>query len=583
MPEPKTYLVPGAEPERGLCVVVVSPGTDPADELNEISELMRTAGVEPVGEIVQHRAAPDPRTFIGKGKLAEVKTAIKEETAETVIVDDDLDPSQQRRLEDELGVRVVDRTQLILDIFAQHAVTAEGKLQVELAQLDYNLPRMRGMWAHLERLGGGAGAGRRGPGESQLETDRRLARARISVLKKRLKELGLRRATQRKERRQAATPLVALAGYTNAGKSTLLNRLTNADVSVNDRLFETLDPTTRAFEQDGRRYLVTDTVGFIRRLPHGLVEGFAATLEETLLADLILHVVDASAPDPRLADTIRAVEDVLAEIDATHIPQELVLNKIDSLDGLSRRRLAEPLPGRRADLRADRGGARPASRAGRGSPRRPVRAGAPAGPVLGGQGARRPVRPRRAHRGARGPARRRPRARAAAPRRAGPLRAVPRRRRPVRGRAAWALSSRSSASGPMRAFPTGPTTATLASISPPASGSSWRRGNAPSWEPASRSRFPRATPGSSSRARVSPRSRGWSSSTRRGSIDSGYRGEIRVVLLNTDLTETFVAEPGERIAQLVVLPIPELAVREVEELPPSERGERGFGSSQPGP
>ncbi len=223
-------------------------------------------------------------------------------------------------------------------------MTAEGKLQVELAQLDYNLPRMRGMWAHLERLGGGAGAGRRGPGESQLETDRRLARARISVLKKRLKELGLRRATQRKERRQAATPLVALAGYTNAGKSTLLNRLTNADVSVNDRLFETLDPTTRAFEQDGRRYLVTDTVGFIRRLPHGLVEGFAATLEETLLADLILHVVDASAPDPRLADTIRAVEDVLAEIDATHIPQELVLNKIDSLDKLSRRRLANRYP-----------------------------------------------------------------------------------------------------------------------------------------------------------------------------------------------------------------------------------------------
>ncbi len=344
MPDRQTNLATGTEPERGFCVVVVHPGTDPEDELNEISELMRTAGVEPVGEVVQHRAAPDPRTYIGKGKLDELKASVKEEKAETVIVDDELDPNQQRRLEEALDVRVVDRTQLILDIFAQHAVTAEGKLQVELAQLDYNLPRMRGMWAHLERLGGGAGAGRRGPGESQLETDRRLARARISVLKKRLKELERRRSTQRKERRQAATPLVALAGYTNAGKSTLLNALTNADVSVNDRLFETLDPTTRAFEQEGRRYLVTDTVGFIRRLPHGLVEGFAATLEETLLADLILHVVDASASDPRLADTIAAVEDVLAEIDATHIPQELVLNKIDSLDKLSRRRLANRYP-----------------------------------------------------------------------------------------------------------------------------------------------------------------------------------------------------------------------------------------------
>jgi GTPase len=345
MAEHEKNLAQGAEPERGFCVVVVPHGADPADELDEISELMRTAGVEPVGEVVQHRAAPDPRTYIGKGKLAELKSAIGETKAETVIVDADLDPSQARRLEDELDVRVVDRTQLILDIFAQHAVTAEGKLQVELAQLDYNLPRMRGMWAHLERLGGGAGAGRRGPGESQLETDRRLARHRISVLKKRLKELERRRSEQRKERRQAATPLVALAGYTNAGKSTILNALTNANVSVNDRLFETLDPTTRAFEEAGRRYLVTDTVGFIRRLPHQLVEGFAATLEETLLADLILHVVDASSPDPRLADTIDAVEAVLAEIDASHIPCELVLNKIDAVDGLRRRRLANTYPG----------------------------------------------------------------------------------------------------------------------------------------------------------------------------------------------------------------------------------------------
>jgi GTP-binding protein HflX len=269
---------------------------------------------------------------------------VPEARAETVIVDDDLDPSQQRRLEEALDVRVVDRTQLILDIFAQHAVTAEGKLQVELAQLEYNLPRMRGMWKHLERTGGGAGAGRRGPGETQLETDRRLARRRISVLKERLRGLERRRETQRKERSRAVTPLVALAGYTNAGKSTLLNALTDAEVSVNDRLFETLDPTTRAFEQEGRRYLVTDTVGFIRRLPHQLVEGFAATLEETLLSDLVLHVVDASEPEERLADTVASVETVLGEIGADHIARELVLNKVDRVDPLGRRRLANRYP-----------------------------------------------------------------------------------------------------------------------------------------------------------------------------------------------------------------------------------------------
>jgi len=200
------------------------------------------------------------------------------------------------------------------------------------------------MWLHLERLGGGAGAGRRGPGESQLETDRRLARRRITVLKERLRGLEKRRQTQRKARREAATPLVALAGYTNAGKSTLLNALTDANVSVNDRLFETLDPTTRAFEEDGRRYLLTDTVGFIRRLPHGLVEGFAATLEETLLADLVLHVVDASASDEHIAETIASVESVLAEIGAAHLPRELVLNKVDAVDPLGRRRLANRFP-----------------------------------------------------------------------------------------------------------------------------------------------------------------------------------------------------------------------------------------------
>jgi len=335
---------PGSEPERGFLVTVLRQGADTDDELAEARELLRAAGVEPVGEVVQHRTSPDPRTYVGKGKLAELKEAVAEARAECVIVDDELDPNQQRRLEDALDSRVLDRTQLILDIFAQHAVSAEGKLQVELAQLEYNLPRMRGMWAHLERTGGGVGAGRRGPGETQLETDRRLARRRIGVLKERLRQLERRRDTQRKGRRAAATPVIALAGYTNAGKSTLLNALTDANVSVNDRLFETLDPTTRSFEEEGRRYLVTDTVGFIRRLPHQLVEGFAATLEETHSADLILHVVDGSAPDARLDENVRAVEEVLAEIDAHEIPCEIVLNKVDTLDPFRRRRLSNRFP-----------------------------------------------------------------------------------------------------------------------------------------------------------------------------------------------------------------------------------------------
>jgi GTP-binding protein HflX len=334
---------PGAEPERGFVAAVLAPATDEEIELAELRELLRTAGVEPVGELVQHRPAPDPRTYVGKGKLMELKQAIVQTNAESLVVDDDLDPGQQRRLENELGLRVVDRTQLILDIFAQHAVTAEGKLQVELAQLEYNLPRMRGLWQHLERLGGGIGT--RGPGESQLETDRRLARRRISLLKRRLRELERRRATQRKSRRRGETPVVALAGYTNAGKSTLLNALTDANVSVNDRLFETLDPTTRSYSHEGRDYLVTDTVGFIRRLPHQLVEGFAATLEETLSADLVLHVADASAPDSRLEDEIAAVEAVLHELGADELPVELVLNKIDTVDPLRRRRLRNRFPG----------------------------------------------------------------------------------------------------------------------------------------------------------------------------------------------------------------------------------------------
>jgi GTPase len=333
---------PEAAPERGFIVAVLGQGVDASSELAELRELARTALVEPIGELVQHRPRPERRTYLGKGKLEELKRGYKDAGAEVLLVDDELEPAQQRTLEDALQARVVDRTQLILDIFAQHATSAEGKLQVELAQLEYNLPRMRGMWQHLERLGGGVGT--RGPGESQLETDRRLARRRITLLRRRLRELRKQRDVRRKERRRAETPTVALAGYTNVGKSTLLNALTEAEVSVDDRLFETLDPTTRGFDYEGRRYLVTDTVGFIRRLPTQLVEGFAATLEETLVADLVLHVVDGSASDDRLDEQIAAVNAVLHEIGADELPLELVVNKIDAVDPLRRRRLANSFP-----------------------------------------------------------------------------------------------------------------------------------------------------------------------------------------------------------------------------------------------
>jgi len=316
----------GRAKQRALAIGVLDAGED----LGELEELLWTAGVATVGTMVQHREQGHPNTYFGPGKLEELKEAIRAADANVVACDDELSPRQGRNLEEALGTPVVDRTAIILDIFAGHAHSAEGKLQVELAQLEYNLARMRGLWTHLERLGGGVGT--RGPGETQIETDRRLARDRITALKRRLAKVSGSRRTMRAERTRAQLPEVALVGYTNAGKSTLLNSLTGAEVGVRDRLFHTLDPTTRAWKLGGRDYLLTDTVGFIRKLPHQLVDAFGATLEETRLADLLLHVVDASAPEEELNEMMRAVHDVLDEIGAGDRPRVLVLNKADSLD-----------------------------------------------------------------------------------------------------------------------------------------------------------------------------------------------------------------------------------------------------------
>ncbi len=292
--------------QRAFCIAALAED----DDLEELGELLRTAGVAVVGKMVQRREQPHPNTYLGPGKVAEAKQAAMQADANLIACDDELTPRQERNLEEELGMPVVDRTTVILDIFAAHASSAEGKLQVELAQLEYNLARMRGLWTHLERLGGGIGT--RGPGESQIETDRRLARDRIAALRRRLEQVKGTRAVMRAERERAALPTVALVGYTNAGKSTLLNALTGAEVGVRDRLFHTLDPTTRTVGGSaatngngngrrpgpaGRKYLLSDTVGFISKLPHQLVDAFGATLEETRRADLLAHVLDASAPE----------------------------------------------------------------------------------------------------------------------------------------------------------------------------------------------------------------------------------------------------------------------------------------------
>jgi GTP-binding protein HflX len=308
-------------------------GTRTLDEaeqsLDELALLADTAGAEPVATELQRRDRPDPATYIGKGKAEELRELADALDVDVVVFDDELAPAQQRNLERLFERDVVDRVALILDIFAQHASSQEGMLQVELAQLRYRLPRLRGRGVQLSQQG--AGIGTRGPGETQLEVDRRRILRRITKLERDLDHLSRTRATQRKARRRRSIPTIALVGYTNAGKSTLLNRLTSADVLVEDRLFSTLDATTRRLRlPGGETVLATDTVGFVRRLPHELVEAFRSTLEEAADADLLVHIVDGSAVDPDAQ--IDAVREVLSEIGAGEVPELLVVNKIDDAD-----------------------------------------------------------------------------------------------------------------------------------------------------------------------------------------------------------------------------------------------------------
>jgi GTP-binding protein HflX len=318
----------------------------PVDEsLEELSRLAETADMVVVGSVTQKLDRPNPKTFIGTGKAQEVAELARMSDASVVIFDDDLTPSQQANLEDVVPrVKILDRTALILDIFALHATSREGKLQVDLARLEYVLPRLKGMWGHLEaeRLGGGRGA-RFGAGESQLESDRRMTRRRIGELKRELKHVSSERNLQRKARARSGVFRVVLVGYTNAGKSTLLNRLTDAGVLVEDMLFATLDSTTRRMElHEGREVTLTDTVGFINKLPHGLVEAFKSTLDEVTEGDLLLQVTDAS--HPQLEPQMQSVREVLAEIGASSRPYVLVFNKADALDSETRTVLAGRYP-----------------------------------------------------------------------------------------------------------------------------------------------------------------------------------------------------------------------------------------------
>ena len=296
----------------------------------ELKDLLETAGGESVGMVLQQKDSPDPRTFIGQGKVDEVRQLVRTMGADMVIFDNALSPSQQRVLGEELKVGVLDRSALILDIFAQRARTREGRLQVELAQYKYLLPRLIGMWSHLERQEGAIGT--RGPGETQLETDRRHIRRKISKLEEELRDVRRVRATQRQRREKNEVPVVAIVGYTNAGKSTLLNKLTGSEIPANNRLFDTLDTTTRTLEiSDTCTVLLSDTVGFIRKLPHHLVEAFKATLEELSFADLLLHVIDASNPEWR--EQAQVVDKLILELGAEQTPRIEVFNKCDKWTG----------------------------------------------------------------------------------------------------------------------------------------------------------------------------------------------------------------------------------------------------------
>jgi GTP-binding protein HflX len=327
--------------QRAYLVGVAFRGDDPQEaetSLEELGLLTETAGSDPVESSLVRRPAPVAATFIGSGKAAELKAATHALDIDVVVFDNELSPAQQRNLQKSFEVDVVDRVALILDIFAQHATSRAGMLQVELAQLRYRLPRLRGRGTEMSRLGGGIGT--RGPGETQLETDRRRILGRIAKLERELTDLARSRETQRKTRRSAKIPMIALVGYTNAGKSTLFNRITGADVLVEDQLFATLDSTVRRLDlPTGHHLLLSDTVGFVRRLPHQLVEAFRSSLEEVIDADLLLHVVDASDAHPdRQIESVRAV---LAEIGASAVPEVVVANKTDIADPVAVARLAE--------------------------------------------------------------------------------------------------------------------------------------------------------------------------------------------------------------------------------------------------
>ena len=326
--------------ERVVLVGVWTEGTaeDAENSLTELKLLAETAGSEVLDALIQRRPKPDPATYIGSGKVEELRDVAQATGADTIICDGELAPSQLRNLEDRTKVKVVDRTALILDIFAQHAKSAEGKAQVEMAQLQYQTQRLRGWGGQLSRqaggrAAGGEGIGGRGPGETKLETDRRRIQAKMAKLRRELTSLRTARDTKKAQRRRNAVPSVAIAGYTNAGKSSLLNRLTGAGVLVEDALFATLDPTTRRTQtSDGRVYTLSDTVGFVRHLPHQLVEAFRSTLEEVAESDLVLHVVDGSHPDPE--GQLAAVREVLLEIGAAQVPEIVVINKADTADPL---------------------------------------------------------------------------------------------------------------------------------------------------------------------------------------------------------------------------------------------------------